>query len=569
MKKSKARSRSDVREKPVSAVFSYVLLAICSVSVAAAGLFFEWSACAASVVLSVYLLIFFIKNKKLTVKRDLSFISVAVIVVAHLFAVIYAVDRGLALIGFLKFLPVVLFFLCIMQDPGFKPVFEKYFPLFVCALSAVTSILFFIPATKSAVSVDGRLHGLTQYPNAFAIILLVSELILLKNDKWYLKFPGIVVLAAGLFLTGCRAVMILALISNLAILIHGFKKNKKAVLITLGAIAAVAAFSVTLGTFGISPFDRILKINLNDSTLWCRILYFSDAAPYIFRHPFGIGYLGYNFVQTTFQTGIYNIRFIHNDVLQTALDVGWVPAVLFCVAAVHAIVRKGRSFTDRAVAAVILAHSLFDFDLQFLSVAFIFSIYLLGEPEKEITFRRRPAAFSVFPAVAAVSAYFAVALAFGSLGNPAVSLAMYPANTECKVQVLLTAETEEELDERSDAIIAGNEYVPLAYTAKARAAYYRLDFRTVAKYKQKVFKLTPFSYDEYEEYCKMLLNGAVHYYNNGDQSNVQYCFKELNSAVDKYKEVLGTMSYAGWMTKKPVEEFPEEIMQYYSDTAAN
>ena len=496
-------------EQTAPSVQAYVLTALLAISVAAAGLFFEWAACVASVVLSAFLTVVFFKKKKLTVKPGLSFISVAVIVLFHLISVTYAVDKGLALIGFLKFLPVLLFLLSVYQCEGFKQAFEKYFPLFVCGLTAVTSLLFFIPGAKDAVGVDGRLHGLTQYPNAYAIIILSAELMLLKSDRLYLKIPGVAVFAVGLFLTGSRAVMVIALLSNLVLLIHRFRKNKKAVVITIVALAAVAGASVALGFTGIAPFDRILRIfDLKDTTLWCRILYFSDAMPYIAKHPFGVGYLGYSFVQTGFQTGIYNVRFIHNDILQTALDVGWVPAILFSVAAVRAIVRKGRAFPDRVIAAVILAHSLFDFDLQFPAVAFILLFYMADGEGKEKTIKSRPLAAGCFAVAAAASAYFSVALALRYFGNPQASDAMYPANTECKIELLLEAETAEELDTVSDEIIAGNAYVPIAYSAKARAAYSRGDFETLIDYKHKVFELAPFSYEEYADYCDMLIVGS-------------------------------------------------------------
>ena len=116
---------------------------------------------------------------------------------------------------------------------------------------------------------------------------------------------------------------------------------------------------------------RFLTISTQSSSLNGRLLYYFDALPVVLKNPFGLGYYGYYFSQGSFQTGVYSVVSIHNDILQFLLDIGWVPTILFVVAIVISVFSKRISYTQRLLLIVLIGHSLFDFDLQFVSMMFI------------------------------------------------------------------------------------------------------------------------------------------------------------------------------------------------------
>lgn len=105
-----------------------------------------------------------------------------------------------------------------------------------------------------------------------------------------------------------------------------------------------------------------------------------DALPVLLKHPFGMGYLGYYYIQNEIQTGVYTVRYIHNDWLQIGLDIGWIPLVLYGVAAVKTWIGKSVSIRNKMILAVLFLHGLFDFDAQNM---FIFLIVLLIMSETE------------------------------------------------------------------------------------------------------------------------------------------------------------------------------------------
>ena len=82
----------------------------------------------------------------------------------------------------------------------------------------------------------------------------------------------------------------------------------------MAVILAVAA-----GSAGI--LERFTNISFGASTFLGRILYVQDALPLILKHPFGLGYYGYYFIQQSVQTGVYTVVNAHNELIQILLDV--------------------------------------------------------------------------------------------------------------------------------------------------------------------------------------------------------------------------------------------------------
>ena len=86
---------------------------------------------------------------------------------------------------------------------------------------------------------------------------------------------------------------------------------------------------------------------------------------------------------------------------------------------------------------------------------------------------------------------------------------MYPWNTQNDIVAITSASSPEEMNKIADRILARNKYVTVAYSAKARYAYSKGDFANVIKYKKKAIDTAVFSYDEYEDFCYLLIKGIL------------------------------------------------------------
>ena len=234
------------------------------------GGFNEYVSCALSAVISVLLIIKIARNRNLVVNINITSLSIAVITLFYLISCFYAIDSGMAFVGFLKFLPVLMYMLLLMQDKRVKEQLIVLLPYTALALGVFSLVLAFIPATRDYFTVSDRLAGFFQYPNTFALFLLVGELTALSKEKLKpIDIISALLLIILLLFTGSRAVFILAVFSN--VLIIFFRKGKK-VKILLGIVVAVLAVAVLLmlPLFNNSEiFSRYFTISFTESTFVC------------------------------------------------------------------------------------------------------------------------------------------------------------------------------------------------------------------------------------------------------------------------------------------------------------
>ena len=130
------------------------------------GGFYEFVSCIVSAVLGVYLLYILYKKKKLRLYWNGPLILSAVTAAGYAVSVITAVDRGMALIGVIKFLPLVLFALAYMQlseEERDELLFTV--PLSGALIMGMSFLLCWIPAVREHLFMAGRLGGTFQYSN--------------------------------------------------------------------------------------------------------------------------------------------------------------------------------------------------------------------------------------------------------------------------------------------------------------------------------------------------------------------------------------------------------------------
>ena len=527
-------------------------------SVVLVGLFNEYLSCLFSVILVFAFFVVTAGEKKLRVSLNLPFITLSVIVLFYGLSTLWAVDSGMAFIGFLKYLPICLFALLIMQSPKSKEIILKLLPYMAAAFAAVSIVLSFIPALKPYFLVSDRIAGFFQYPNTFALFLLIAELLLISKPslKWY-DFLIIVFLIFSILYTGSRTAFVLTVIANIAVILKlGSRKTK---VIALSSVAAVI-LAVLLGSlfFDLGALERFLTISFESSTFLGRFLYFKDALPLILKNPFGLGFMGYYYIQQTIQTGVYSVMYIHNDFFQIALDIGILPLILFVFTIIKSIFSKGAPFVNRIILSVIALHSCFDFNLQFVSMFFLLYLFLEDGKGKEITLNKK-LALTAISALSALSLYMGVSLSLSYFGLHEEAHKMYPYNTQNQIELLIDTESEQIADD----ILYRNEYVNLAHSVKARSFYKKGNFGDLIKRKNRMFSMFPFQYSEYEEYSYMLINGRELYLKMGDEESAEICAKELKATRQKVETIESKLSALGKMIyDQPKNTLPDDINAY-------
>lgn len=542
-----------------------VLTIIFFISLVCTGIFYEYYSCAFSVLLLIVLIWKVGKEKKFHFYWNNTSMAVMGLIVFYLVSTLWAVDSGMAFIGVFKFLPVLLFLFILMQEKSVGKITINVLPYIVTVLTILSIIGMLIPVLESKFTVAGRLAGFYQYPNTFALLLLVSELVLLEKNRYKLiDCVTLVMLITGLLLTGSRTVFVLAVIANLLLILTNSNKKIRLIgmsLIGLG-VAGIAVYAFLFG--GASVIARYMSISLTESTFVGRILYFFDAFPTILKNPFGLGYMGYYYIQQSIQTGLYSVRYIHNDWLQMMLDVGWIPCILFIIAIIKTVWNKGTTLHRKVILIVMFLHSCFDFNLQFISMFWLFILFMDYEAGKENVVRcKKKGIVWCFGVVICFCLYVGTSLILFQAEKYDWVLKIYPWDTQAATYQLTKIDDINKAAELADEIILRNGYVTLAYTVKARQAYSKGDFANVIAYKNELLDRAPFQYEEYEEYCYMLINGISLYTKSGDTYSAEVCKKELIKVSQRLEQAEKRISKLGKMIKdQPITELPVNIQNY-------
>ena len=522
------------------------------------GGFHEYISCALSAAMSVYLLIRLTGKKTLTVRRDFLTSAVVAVCLGYGLTCLWAVDRGMALVGFLKFLPLFLYLLCLQQENAEQSL--QWLPYFGAAMAILSAIGMQFSAVEALFAVAGRLAGFFQYPNTFAVFLLVCELLLLKKPgKRIWDYVTLAILLGGLLYTGSRTAFLVAIVANIAMLLCLTKRNVRTFL-WMG-LGGVCLLGILLMLGENSVLRRYLTISVTESTFVGRLLYWADALPLLAKYPLGMGYMGYYYTQQSIQTGVYSVMYIHNDFLQLVLDIGWVPAGLFFSALVVWFVKKSVPVADKIILGAVLLHSLFDFDLQFIGM-YLLVLLLLSQDKTEkvmVVKPRLPLKLS-FCVVALASLYIGTALMLAHMGSRQVADALYPYNTQNKLTLLEQTEDLETANDLADDILKQNTAFFGPYSIKAKYCYSKGDFVGLIQNQRAALERNPFNHTQYEAYCKMLLKGIELYQKAGDSNSASICKQELLAVEKQLEANAQRLSRLGKMIKdQPVTELSEAV----------
>ncbi|MBR5524253.1 MAG: O-antigen ligase family protein [Clostridia bacterium] len=533
------------------------------------GTFHVYLSCVLAAALLIWLLVRLCRSGALRVPITLTGIAVAVLVGGYAVTPLWAVDGGDAVFGFFKFLPVLLYTLVLAQEENGRDKVLDGLPYMAAGMTVLSAVGMQIPALHYFFSVADRLGGFLQYPNTYALVLLVAQLWLVTKERPRLwDYVSMAVLLAGVLYTGSRTVLVLTVVANgVALLLN---KNRRVRWITLGCVACgVAAVLVYCGlTDNFAVLARYLRFSVSESTLVGRFLYAYDALPLILRHPFGLGYMGYYHLEQSVQTGVYSVLSVHNDLLQIMLDVGWIPALLLVAAAVRVLLVRTVSVRYKLIMTAMLAHACFDFDLQYVAVFILLMVVMADPPLREATLRKKGLFATGAVVLTALSLYMGTAQCLNRFLKTRAAYAMYPASLSISINRLNTEEEAQERERIADKILERNPDVPVACVHKAANAYAKGDFGQVIRYMDQALTLAPFSEAEYIQYAQWLRIGVMLYEQAGSQNSADICKDKLVEVSHRLQALPDRLSPLGKkIVDQPDTSVPEELAAYIAQLA--
>lgn len=537
------------------------------------GYYVSVSALVGVVLLGVLFYQLYVK-KQITAAWDLNMVAFAILVFGYLMACLWAVDSEMALMGVVKFLPYLLFYVLVSGNPEEREKMISYLPMLACLMTIFSFTMMQFEIFRDWVTVAGRLAGFFQYPNTYAIFLLVCLILLLwrlepKHLAW-LDVIYAVVAVFGIILSGSRTVFLLTIVAVVwMVLARGTVRKIIVPIFVFGAVATIVLVFIGGST---DVLSRFTDISFGASTFLGRILYVRDALTLIMKHPFGLGYYGYYFIQQSVQTGVYSVVNVHNELVQILLDVGVLPAAVMCAAIVRTIVTRRTSSRNRMVLVILLLHSLFDYDFQFIAMGFVLILFL---DMRNVQKKKVPVFTGTLVAVggigmAAISVLCGVSDVCYTSGNYENAVRVYSGNTLAQLELLKASKTTEEMKTIAKDILQHNQASAFAYSAMAWAAFAEGDVEEFAQYKEKAIEFAPYQYEEYVDYLEILAYCGGKYLDIGDEAGAKFCLEKAEKIPEMLNSVKENTSALGWkIVDRPKVVLSQEHLELIEEMRKN
>ena len=532
------------------------------------GLYYEFSSYLGQIFILAIFLIKLLKTKKCKIILNFSSISLAVISAGYLFTCIYAVDKGMAILGFLKFTIPLTFGFLLMQYSK-EEVIEMLKPIPASgAIMVIVSVIFkYIPFLPDVFYLqNGRMMGFLQYANTFALFLLIGIIVVgySQEKKWKIIIYNIILLF-GILVSGCRTIQVLALL-NYVIMIFK-QKELRIYFIALILIAITGTITYVLITGNFNTIGRYLTISTASRSLQERLLYYKDAIPLILNHPFGLGYMGYSYIQPQIQTGIYQAAYVHNDFLQLILDIGIIPTAVFVIAIVKNLISKEKSLVFKLILITIALHLLIDFDLQFIIIFLILVMTLNLWDGKEYEFEpNKMAIISTKSILIGVYLYFGIVTVFNYFDKNEIASKMYPIYTEANISIANNYMQDEDIisaNKIASNMQNTNKELGMIYNIKAYYYLKNQNWRLMEQNKKRYIKINKYDMKEYEDYVLMLSQAIEYYAQNDEMEKAMEYIKKVAKVPSIIEHVKSSTSSTSYKLKDiPTFELESNVQKY-------
>lgn len=513
------------------------------------GGFYDFSISATAVCVVAEILFHYYKKKPVYQKKKNCILWIPVLLVIWSAIVsFWALDVSENILGILRGVVILLWmYRCFLMEEDEKQRCFDITPYLGAGMVLIGLISLIHEGLASHFWQARRLGGFFQYSNTCALFFLLGIVILVQKihvkekvspEKSGISVRGIfdrtnvmtaavlALLVAGVFLTGSRSVLLL-------LLVWGAYQSLKVKKMRIPFAAAVLVCLGAAYFYGRIAGDaqniaRIFTLFRSNSTILGRVLYNIDALSIAKSHPFGLGYMGYYYIQPAVQTGVYTTRFVHNDILQLLVDYGFAALAAGVFYLGYQLIKGKQSTQKKELLTLILAASLVDFHLQYMSM-FMFLVLCLDLGEKDRLKKQKELRenYIFCGAACAVFAYFTIAFGAHYMGNNDITLALFPGHTQAQVEELNACTDKEQAVLLADEILSHNEYVSEAYHVKVYAAAMDGEFAHAMEYMDKSLAIRRYDVEIYRAYDELL----------GDM--VELCDdKENKVRLKEYKEGL-------------------------------
>ena len=566
------------------------------------GTFYDFTVFLVALIFSSILLGIFIKNKKIKIEINNMFLLSLILFVFSLLGIFWAIDKNDAIIGTLRFLSLVIFSILLMQcKKEEKEKILNIIPYSGLLMLIFSIIIGFIPALRNIVySESNRITGLFQYSNVFALYLLIGFIIITnkkkkeekieeskketvkiekveeknkgKNKEKFLEkikkcSPIIcgIILLIGILMTGSRTTFIITTIYIIYLCFRKENRYRKIYGITYAVILILLGIYVLI-TKNIETIGRIFTISMDSSTLLGRILYWKDGLNLLLDNIFGYGYMGYSYKIYEIQTGMYYTKFVHNDYLQMALDIGIIPLVIFIIFLVKSLFSKNNSKLNKIILISIIIHMFLEFDLQFMIIFYILLMCLEERTYKKIEIEKSITSYLTIGIVILVYGYYGVACFMNYIKQDKIAINMLGNFTEAKVNVMNSTENLNTANRLADEVLEKNIYAYQAYGIKAIYYLQNNEFEKMIEMKKKEIALDKYNPQVYEDYVLYLSQVLEKYAKEQNDEGIikysKYVFEVENMIQDVKNK---TDKITGKLQDSSKIELNEETLNYINN----
>ncbi len=517
------------------------------------GLFYELIACIFCGLYGGFWAYMSIERKRMAFYCNAESLIISILVVMYAITSFYGVDGGMGMIGFFKTANVFFFLCCAMQlSENQRQQLLSQVPKIGCIMVAMGGLAYIIRPLYGFFYTAGRLGGCFQYANVFALFCLMGLLLAAsheagtRREQWGCILQ-VLFLVVGILLSGSRTVALFMILFSLLFAMK--QKNFRRVFLPLIAVALAGAGIYAAMTGNMQNVGRFLTASLQSSTFLGRLLYAKDGLRLVWQHPFGLGYLGYRYMEPSVQTGVYSVRFVHNGFLQVALDIGIFPCILLVFIFCRNIVTKRNHFTERMLLLLLALHSMVDFCFEFTGMWLLLVLLLPQQYGKQINMAvgGKLAFYKVGALLLSVaSCFIGAAMIPRYFGDAALSVSLIPFYTEAATERLVLETDTGKAVKLAQEILGRNAYIPEAYDVLAVASYQQEEYQEMSKWKKESIRLRRYDTDSYERYIILLSQAIEAAGKEGNQEMQRGLLEDVVAVarrIEKVKEETDPLAY--------------------------
>jgi len=504
------------------------------------------------------------KNKKIIFTKDIKFILILIWAASYLVTMLYSADTELAFLGFLKFFSVPLFITLIMQYKYDVEERSQWFEAIgkIGAVMVIICILSIFIGKSDVFFYQNRLAGFFNYANSFAMFLLIGLISTgFKKELRLIDYAVMGVLLVGIILTNSRSLMIITAFSYVLVLIFS-KVNKKTKLLNSAIMVVVAVSTILIaGAFGVS--NRISTTSGNASEWVLRLLYYKDALRMISENIFGYGHMAWWYMQEGLQTGVYDAQYIHNGLLQVAVDAGVIPALLIVIVFIKAFFEKNRNSRDKILMIIILGHALIDFDMEFLAITL--PLFMTLEFDKLIEIKNIVMAKLGICLGIIVYGFFSIVTVFGKIGAYDKANSIFPYSFNLDKELLNETDSTKML-EIAEKLYEKNKYFVNSAKILSEKEQAENNYEKANEYEWWIVENKKYTMRNYIEYVKFIEDSIEYYSSRGDIDSIKVCVSKIEAVISRINDVLATSDELAYkIAHKPRLTIPDELITYLNN----